>query len=197
MNFSEARDPSGIIFQILWASLRNYGLWVNCKETKGPLCKILEITDFRIYSGIEKFMDWVHGSWTGGAPGSTMDPSGMSTEAVVAHDRRTVRRAWGRGEGCTGGAGEAEQLRARLGYVSPRRTRWWRGDAMRPETAMAAAPRRWRCKRLGVEESEGEGVGNDSERRGPFIVAREGQAGGRKGEMAGGNGLNTIEIRAA
>jgi hypothetical protein len=38
--FSEAMDPSGIILQILWASLRNYGLWDNFKETEGPLCKI-------------------------------------------------------------------------------------------------------------------------------------------------------------
>jgi hypothetical protein len=53
MNFSEARDLSGIIFQILGASLRNYGLQVNFEETEGPLCKIPEITDFRIYSGIE------------------------------------------------------------------------------------------------------------------------------------------------
>jgi hypothetical protein len=43
----------GIIFQILGASLRNYGLRVNFKETEGPLCKIPEISDFRIYSGIE------------------------------------------------------------------------------------------------------------------------------------------------
>jgi hypothetical protein len=43
----------------------------------------------------------------------------------------------------------------------------------------------------------GEGVGNDGERRGPFIVAGEGHAGARKGETAGGNGLNTIEGGAA
>jgi hypothetical protein len=53
MIFSEARDLSRIIFQILGASLRNYGMWINFKETEGPLCKILEITDFRISSGIE------------------------------------------------------------------------------------------------------------------------------------------------
>jgi hypothetical protein len=62
MNFSEARDPFGIIFQIQGASLRNYGLQVNFKETEGPLCKVPKITNFWIYSGIEKFMDWVHGS---------------------------------------------------------------------------------------------------------------------------------------
>jgi hypothetical protein len=57
MNFSEARDPSGIIFQILGASLQNYGLHVNFKEIEGPICKLHEITDFRIYFGIEKFVD--------------------------------------------------------------------------------------------------------------------------------------------
>jgi hypothetical protein len=57
MNFSEARDPSRIIFQILGVPLRNYGLWVNFNETEGPLCKIPKITDFRIYFRIEKFMN--------------------------------------------------------------------------------------------------------------------------------------------
>jgi hypothetical protein len=36
-------------------------------------------------------------------------------------------------------------------------------------------------------------VENDGERRGPFIVAGEGHARVRKGEMAGGNGPNAIE----
>jgi hypothetical protein len=45
---------------------------------------------------------------------------------------------------------------------------------------------------LGGEESEGEVVVNDGERWGPFIVAGEGHAGARKGEMAGSNGLNAI-----
>jgi hypothetical protein len=46
MNFSKARDPSRIVFQILGASLQNYGLRVNFKDTEGPLCKIPKITDF-------------------------------------------------------------------------------------------------------------------------------------------------------
>jgi hypothetical protein len=50
---------------------------------------------------------------------------------------------------------------------------------------------------LGGEESKGETLGNDGERRGPFIVAGEGHAGAREGEMAGGNGLNTIDDGAA
>jgi hypothetical protein len=53
VDFSEARDLFGIIFQILGASLQNYGLRVNFEETEGPLCKFPEITDFRIYSRIE------------------------------------------------------------------------------------------------------------------------------------------------
>jgi hypothetical protein len=101
MNFSEARDPSGIIFQILGASLRNYGLWVNFKKTEGHLCKIPEIIDFQIYFGIEKFMDWVHGSWTSGTPGSTVDQSGASIEAATTHGWRKARRA----RGLAGGAG--------------------------------------------------------------------------------------------
>jgi hypothetical protein len=53
VDFSEARDHFGIIFQTLGASLQNYGLQVNFEETEGPLCKIPEITDFQIYFGIE------------------------------------------------------------------------------------------------------------------------------------------------
>jgi hypothetical protein len=64
---------------------------------------------FRIYFGIEKIMDSVHGSWTGGAPGSTVDWSGASTEAATVHGRRTARRAWG----LACGAGEGEEGRAR------------------------------------------------------------------------------------
>jgi hypothetical protein len=40
-------------------------------------------------------------------------------------------------------------------------------------------------------------VGNDGERRGPFIVDGEGHTEARNGEMAGGNGLNAIEGGAA
>jgi hypothetical protein len=189
MNFSKARDPSRIVFQILGASLQNYGLRVNFKDTEGPLCKIPKITDFWIYSGIENFRDWVHGSWTGGALRSTVDRSGASTEAAEVHGRRTARRA----RGLTGGAGEGEQGRARPGDDSLRRNPRRRGDATRPDTATAVASRRWWCKRLGGEKSEGEGVGNNGERRGPFIVAGEGHTEARKGEMAGGNGLNAIE----
>jgi hypothetical protein len=48
VDFSEARDLFGIIFQFRGASLRNYGLRVNFKEIEGPLCKIPEISDFQI-----------------------------------------------------------------------------------------------------------------------------------------------------
>jgi hypothetical protein len=125
MNFSEARAPSGIIFQILGVPLRNYGLQVNFKETEGPICKIPKITDFWIYSEIEKFVDSVHGSWIGGAPGSMVDRSGVSTKAAAAHGRRTARQAWG----LVGGAGEGEQGRVRPGEGSPRRNPQRRGDA--------------------------------------------------------------------
>jgi hypothetical protein len=94
-------------------------------------------------------MDWVHRSWTGGAPGSTLDRSGASIEAVTAHGRWTARRA----RGLASEAGEGEQGRARPGDGSLRRNPRWRGDATGPETTMAAASWRWRCNRLGGEES--------------------------------------------
>jgi hypothetical protein len=138
MIFSEARDPSRIIFQILGASWRNYVLRVNFKETERPVCKIPEITDFWIYSGIEKFMDWVHGSWTGSAPGSTVDRSSASTEAAVAHGWHTAHRA----RGLTGRVGEGEQGRARPGDGSPRQNLQWRGDMTGSESnGMGAAYR--------------------------------------------------------
>jgi hypothetical protein len=34
-------------------------------------------------------MDWVHGSWTAGAPGSTVDWSSVSTEAAAAWARES------------------------------------------------------------------------------------------------------------
>jgi hypothetical protein len=68
---------------------------------------------------------------------------------------------------------------------------------MGPNTVTAAASWRWRCKCLGGEESEGEGVGNDGERRGTFIGAGEGHAAARSGEIAGGDGLNSIEGQAS
>jgi hypothetical protein len=82
--------------------------------------------------------------------------------------------------------GEGEQGRVRPGDGSPRQNLRQRGDAMGPETVTAATSRRWWCKRLGGEEIEGEGVGNNGERWGPFIVAGEGHTGVRKGETAGG-----------
>jgi hypothetical protein len=88
----------------------------------------------------------------------------------VAHGRRTAHRA----RGLAGGVGEGEQGRARSGDGSPRRNPWRRGDAMGPEIATVVTSRRWWCKRLGGEESEGESVGKDGEGRGPFIVAGEG-----------------------
>jgi hypothetical protein len=53
---------------------------------------------------------------------------------------------------------------------------------MGPETATAVASRMWWCKRLGGEESEGEGVGNNGERQGPFIVLGRGTSGRGRGK---------------
>jgi hypothetical protein len=59
------------------------------------------------------------------------------------------------GAGLAGATGEGEQGRGRPVDGSPRWNPRRRGDAMGLETATAAASRRWRCKRLGGEESEG------------------------------------------
>jgi hypothetical protein len=59
-------------------------------------------------------------SWTGGAPGSTVDRSGASTEATAVHGRCTARQA----QGLTDGVGEGQQGRARPGDGSPR----WKGE---------------------------------------------------------------------
>jgi hypothetical protein len=66
-------------------------------------------------------MDWVHGSWTSGARGSTVDQSGTSTEVTVAHGRHTTRQA----RGLAGGEGKGEQGRARPGDGSSRRNPQW------------------------------------------------------------------------
>jgi hypothetical protein len=160
--------------------LQNYGLRVNFKENEGPLYKILKITDFRIYSGIEN-------SWTGSTGhGPAAHPGPWWTGAGRAQRPRcrmaSAQRAGRRGSP----AGWVREGRARPGDGSPRQNLRRRGDAMGSETATAAASERWRSKRLGGEESEGEGVGNDGERRGPFIVAGEGHTGARKGETACG-----------
>jgi hypothetical protein len=80
-------------------------------------------------------VDWVHRSWTGGAPGSTGDQSGASTEVAMAHGAPGAE-----GGGLTGGAGEGEQSRARLGDGSPRRNPRRRGDATGPESETVSYP---------------------------------------------------------
>jgi hypothetical protein len=55
-------------------------------------------------------VDWVHRSWTGGAPGSTGDQSGASTEVAMAHG---APGAEGGGAHRWGGRGRAEQGEAR------------------------------------------------------------------------------------
>jgi hypothetical protein len=137
------------------------------------------MTDFQIYSRIEKFVTWVQGSRTGGTLGSMVDRSACEHKgrdgAWLAHG--APGEAWRGGAGGGSLAGQARESRAGQGEGGGGSPRWnprWRGDATGPETTMVAASRRWRCKRLGGEESEGEGVGNDGERRDPFIVAGRG-----------------------
>jgi hypothetical protein len=46
VNFSEASDISGIIFQIPWAFLKIGGLRVDTQEVLGPFCKVARIKEF-------------------------------------------------------------------------------------------------------------------------------------------------------
>jgi hypothetical protein len=93
-------------------------------------------------------MDMVHGSWTDGAPGSTVDRSGAGTGAVASYVRHAARWAWG----LTGRVDEGEQSRARPGDDSPRWDWWRRGGVTGPKIATAVASWRRRRKRLGGEE---------------------------------------------
>jgi hypothetical protein len=112
----------------------------------------------------------IHGSWTDGAPGSTVDRSGAGAGAVVVHGRHTARQV----RGLTGGVGEGEQGRVRPGDGLPRRDRWRRGGATGLEITTAATLRRWWCRHLGGEENEGGVWGMMGRGRGPFIVAGRG-----------------------
>jgi hypothetical protein len=46
MNFSEARDLFGIIFQIPGAFMKIGGLRVDTREVQGPFCKVVGIKEF-------------------------------------------------------------------------------------------------------------------------------------------------------
>jgi hypothetical protein len=46
VNFSEARDLSGIIFQIPGAFMKIGGLRVDTPEVQGPFCKVARIKEF-------------------------------------------------------------------------------------------------------------------------------------------------------
>jgi hypothetical protein len=46
VNFSEARDLFGIIFQIPGAFMKIGGLWVDTQEVQGPFCKVAGIKEF-------------------------------------------------------------------------------------------------------------------------------------------------------
>jgi hypothetical protein len=48
MDFSQARDLFGIIFQILGAFMKICGLRVDIQEVQGPFCKVTEIKEFPI-----------------------------------------------------------------------------------------------------------------------------------------------------
>jgi hypothetical protein len=62
VDFSEARDLFGIIFQILGASLQNQGLRVDIEKDEGHKCKVLEIRISRICFSKEKPAYQVHES---------------------------------------------------------------------------------------------------------------------------------------
>jgi hypothetical protein len=68
VDFSEAKNLSGIIFQFLVAFLRNYRLRVNYRKAQGPFCKILRNIDFRNYFCKEK--DWTQSTGRGPRPAS-------------------------------------------------------------------------------------------------------------------------------
>jgi hypothetical protein len=86
-----ARAIFGIIFKNQGVFVKIRGLWLEYKETKGPLCKIAGIFWFQIYFSIGNPMDRVHGSWTSVG----MVHGGHRTEAaVVAHRSSCSRPVW-------------------------------------------------------------------------------------------------------
>jgi hypothetical protein len=95
----------------------------------------------------------VHGSWTDGAPRSTVHQSSVGVGAAMAHGRRAARRV----RGLTVRASEGEQGRARPGDGSSRQDRRRRGSTTVLEIAMVVASRRRRCKCLRGEGNKGEG----------------------------------------
>jgi hypothetical protein len=86
-----ARTIFGIIFENQGIFLKIYGLLLDYKETKGPLCKMAGIFWFWIYFSIGNRMDQVHGSWT--SAGAVH--GGHRTEAaVVARWSSCSRPVW-------------------------------------------------------------------------------------------------------
>jgi hypothetical protein len=60
--------------------LKMHGMWLDYKETKGPLCKMAGIFWFQIYFSIGNRMDQVHGLWT--AQGRLVH--GSTVDSIVA-----------------------------------------------------------------------------------------------------------------
>jgi hypothetical protein len=86
-----ARAIFGTIFKNQGVFLKMHGLWLDYKETKGPLCKMAGIFWFQIYFSIGNRMDRVHGSWT--SVGAVH--SGHRIEVVVvAHWSSRSRQVW-------------------------------------------------------------------------------------------------------
>jgi hypothetical protein len=109
VDFSEARDLFGIIFQIPGAFMKICGLRVDIQEVHGPFCKVAEIKEFLdlIYNG--KF----HGpSPQCGGPAASSGPrwttGGADTGcdgALPARGTRELGLAGARRWGATGRGG--------------------------------------------------------------------------------------------
>ncbi len=94
MDFSEARDLFGIIFQIPGAFMKIGGLRVDTHEVHGPFCKVIRIKEFPdlIFNG--KFCG--PSPWCGG-PRAAPVHGGPRTEGAAAPRRRVgagARRRW-------------------------------------------------------------------------------------------------------
>jgi hypothetical protein len=86
VNFSEARNIFGIIFQILGAFMKIGGLRVDTREVQGPFCKV---------TGIKEYPDLIfNGKFRGpsplcGGPRARTDPQWTADTASEATHRRT------------------------------------------------------------------------------------------------------------